>query len=1076
MKAPAALRLLFVLVVLTGPLALRWGGLGQQIWSVDEGSTYTMAQQILAGDVPYRDAADNRNPLLAYFKAGVFALAGDWNIAAVQIALSLLIGIAGLLLWGTARRAGDGPAGVAAALWFILLSFVYLSAFDIMAVHTGWLMLVLSCTGFWAFAAAWQQHRLHWAATAGAALGLAFLAKQPGLLDCGTLLVVCALVAGIEPERRRFALRAAALLAAGFAAVVGLALAYFWSHDAIRDFLLYSWTYNTRYYVPEIQLGERLLGARMPFVLAAQHAPAALLAGGAAAILLLSVAWRHLCSRPRSVPLLPWLILGWTASGIVSTALSGRTFDHYSLQVLPGLCLACGWITARLWERIGRWRDSRKSAAAWAGRVGLAAAAASLTVAAAERVRELRPDDGTAREIGEFVGRLTGPRERIFVWGYSPETYVFARRLPSTRFLYTNYLTGLIPWTNLDLLKDTAYAVIPGSWDDFWRDWAKHPPAAIVDTLGQRGYLKYPLQKQVRLWSEITAHYAEIGGEFARSRGYRIFVRADATAAGVWDPAWSESKEVALTGPAAGRRASDARVSVRVPAGTRQVEIYLDGRLYRQVACGDARTEEVIFTVRGEDLAGDAHELRAVARGEKVLASAPRSYRQDDSLPEAREQGGPPLLFDGREYPAAETEIIDGSPVRLLTPPYWDAHAPSRMVYPRPPDLAVLRLRYGVRAPAYAPEMHRKTDGVVVVANFWETNGTRTELFKRSLHPHANPLDRGTQTSLVSLPLGRDGQIELLITPGPMADATADWSYWESLEGERAPLRLKFQGRTVDAVTARADFGVSVMEYQGQPVAVAHAPAIFEFPFQPGMVELTGGIGLLDQAWTGPQQTIGAVFEVIHVHPDGRERVLMQRSLDPANFASDRGIVPFRLRLPGAEGRLRLVARSPDATKNAYCYTFWHDLTAHEFAASLRFGSREIFSTEVRAEYGVNNMEEDGQTVIMAHAPSRIVFPLTPAMRRLEGSFGMLARSYTDGKTTAGATFIIEVEDASGNLTELLRRTLDPMAVTDDRGAHGFSVTLPGAAGGRLVLRTEAGPSGSYSYAWSYWRDLRTSP
>ena len=62
--------------MIAATLLLRWPGLEKQIWNVDEAVTFTMTQQILAGEIPYPDAVDQRNPLAPYAQAVVFAVAG----------------------------------------------------------------------------------------------------------------------------------------------------------------------------------------------------------------------------------------------------------------------------------------------------------------------------------------------------------------------------------------------------------------------------------------------------------------------------------------------------------------------------------------------------------------------------------------------------------------------------------------------------------------------------------------------------------------------------------------------------------------------------------------------------------------------------------------------------------------------------------------------------------------------------------------------------------------------------------------------------------------------------------------
>ena len=1067
--SPRQLRIGFGLGLVAAALALRGPGLSRKVWSVDEGSTFTMAHQILHGGVPYLEAADNRNPLTACAKALVYAVAGDWNITAVHAAVALLLGLAAVLLWRTARRLGDEPAGVAAAVWFTLLSFVYLAVYDTMAAHTGWFLVFFSVLGVFAFARAWTAPGAWPALGAGAAFGFSCLAKQPALLDFGVVFVVMALGWWFEPARRRELFRTALGMVAGFAVPVALTVAWLGARGALHDFVLYSWTYNTKYYVPEIPRLQRLLAVQVPFRLALTNAPAALAAGVAGGVGLLALAFGGLRARPPRVNALPWLVLGWTASGLVSTALSGRTFDHYSMQLLAPLALACGWATARLVDMI---RRARRPLLVRGLITLIAGMALSLLWPAVQRARSFEPDDEAAVQMGEAVHALTGPEDRIFVWGYAPEMYVFARREPATRFLYTNYLTGLIPWTNLDPEKNTDYAVIPGAWDEFWSDWKAHPPEVIIDTLRLRGYLKYPLERQPALWPVVQRDYVEVNPSRFRHRGYRVFRRVSPVEARGLDPAWPVDAGIRLEGRRGGPPA-DRRFTVDAPSGTKSLELYFDGTLYRRVPVADPGEVEAVFTVLADRLTPGPHEVRAVAVGAHPAASRPYATFVGTEGGAAGTGGGPPLLFADRSIAALETETIDGSPIRLSPEGGWDAHAPSRLVYPRPPEMDQIVISYGIRAGAYGPAVPKKTDGYGVVVNFEDDNGENSRVFYRFLDPVKVGRDQGPQTDRVALPIGRRGRIILQMTTGPMNDPTADWTYWESIKGYRGPLAIQFRGQSVYPERSTAEMGAIPMTYRDLSVIVAHAPSIFEFPLQAGMVELSGSFGLLDTAWSGPEKTIGAVFEIEHLRPDGTRRMLLQRALDPAQYEVDRGVIPFRLKLPQpAEGKLRLITRSPDALKINYCYTFWHNLQAHEFAATLLFDGRKVMSLGARSDYGLSLQEEDGRTVLLAHAPSTIVFPLEPGMRHLHAGYGLLRGAFTAPHDTDGAVFVVEVDSASGGKTELFRKHLNPMHEGAHQVPQELALDLPERPGGRLILRTEPAPSGRLAYAWSYWRDL----
>lgn len=413
--------------------------------------TFTVAQQILAGAIPYRDAVDQRNPLVPYLQAAVFAVAGDWNLRAQHTALALMTGLTAVLLWLTARRLGEEATGVAGALWFTLLCIVLPSVRDTMPAHTAWYLIFFSSAGFWCLAQAWHSGRMTWATAAGAAFGLSFLAKQPGVLDFGVALVLGLLGAWACPDRRQKLAAQLAALLAGFAAPLLVTGIYFAAKGAWSDLVYYTWTYNNTLYVPEIPLLERWQTIRVPFVIAWEYHPTVVVTGVLAAVILLGRAPARLLRQPRNIDLPGWLILGWCASGLISTTLSGRGFTHYSIQLIPGLSLACGWITARLWAAGQSWSEPNRFHR-WLVRAAAALALGWLLCPLPGRIRAFDLPEPSADAVAALVRRHTGPQDRIFVWGYNPEIYALSQRLPATPFLYSTFLTGLIPWTNLDPL------------------------------------------------------------------------------------------------------------------------------------------------------------------------------------------------------------------------------------------------------------------------------------------------------------------------------------------------------------------------------------------------------------------------------------------------------------------------------------------------------------------------------------------------------------------------------------------------------------------------------------------------
>jgi len=1076
-RFPPFRRLGFAALLLLAALVLRWPALERQIWNLDEGSTITMAQMVLAGHVPYLEAADNRTPLVPYLKALILWVAGDWNVDAVHIGVALMLGLTAILLWQIARRLGQETAGVMAAIVFTWLSLGLLPAVDALTAHTGWFVIFFSSLGFWIFSHTVQRPSAKLAMAAGLAFGLSHLAKQPGLLDFGVCLILVLLLAAREPGARVRLTQTALPLLAGFLVPLGIMLAYFYHRGALADLILYAWTYNTKYYIPEVPLDGRLLAIRIPFELLLTRMPVILLLGLAAAAVLLRTALGGL-KRGAFAPTLPaWLILGWTASGLVSTTLSGRDFSHYSMQVLPGLSLACGWLLARLHEKARQWRTAGQLQRWRAWQLAAGLILASLAVPTLFWLRAIDTNDGITADIGRVVKANTQRSERIFVWGYVPEIHVFAERLPSTRFFYTVWVTGMIPWTNLDWMKDTTYAILPGTPGILRRDFERRPPAVVVDTLNTRGYAKYPLQKQTWLWETVQREFAEIAPDYTKPRGFRIYRRIAAAAYGQPFPVETTVDPAVTLKVVAQTRPETVPVSVDYPAGTTHVELYKDGELYRRIGCQPDQAGSVAFFVLGSDLPNGERKLQARATGQKNLASRLGTLVVDPTLPDVPPTG-PSLEFDGRKIPPLEATTLNGPVAPGSLPGTWDASTPSKLVYERPAGLYTLEFEYGMNDMVYREPEKWKTDGVEMVLQFEPADGgPPLTLFRRYLNPQVLGDDRGVQQARIVLPLNSPGRLVFFMSPGPLSDITSDQAYWKSIRGDGPPGGISFRDQHLHASHLEIPLGLQLAEAEGGEVVMAHAPSRMDFALQKGMHRLKGVIGLLPGAWTGPKKSAGAIFEVWHVPVTGDPRKLFERRLDPRNNPGERTALDFNLGLPYPnEGSVRLVTRPAHPQDNAFNYTYWGKLVAEEFSTSINTPAAKLSSVQAETIYGFSEMEEANRKIIFAHAPSRLVFPLPATGRRLSGSIGLLAEAYAGPDATAGGMFAVEWEDATGTRTLIWQKQLNPRDNPADRGFIPFAVDLPPGAAGRLVLRTAARPGEGPGRSWTFWHNLRLDP
>ncbi len=1071
-QKPVSAGIAFALFLIAATGLMRWPGMEKEFWNVDEAVTFTMARQILAGDIPYRDAVDQRNPLAPYLQAAVFGIAGKDNLKAQHLSLALLIGLSAIMLWRMTRHLLPDGTGISASLWFVLLCMVLPTVRDTMPAHTAWYLIFFSIAGFYGLARAWHSPRSGWALASGLAFSFSVLAKQPGLLDFGVALVLIVLGWLIQPDVRKRLIYLLGSLLIGFTLPLALTGVYFAAHGALQDLIYYTWTYNNTLYVPEVPLGERWQTIRVPFELAWKYHPLVPVIGVMAAVLLLGRVLQRTFRRPRQFDLPGWLILGWCASGLVSSTLSGRGFSHYSIQLIPGLSLACGWLTMRTIDAVRHWAGPngfRRGA-------GLATAAVLLVwllFPLSARLQALNLPDPGSDAITELVRRQSALSDRIFVWGYNPEIYATSGRLPATRFLYCTFLTGLIPWTNLDPLKNTDYAVVPGAWEDFLSDWNRHPPTLVADGRSQRGFLKYPLENQPLLWPLIERNYAQIEIEATAKLGFWLFRQLEQYTPGPI-PGGVVSGEIQLQViPSA--IGHTARVTVQAPTGTRYVELYLDGTLYRRLQCAPEAAVSASFFVLAVDRPDSVQRVQALAIGEHSNhLSAEQELGITGSVAVA---GGPPLFFSGKNIAALESSTINGNPIlpKKDAPEHWDAHPPSRLVYPWLEGMNSLAFAFGIEESALGKVPPNGTDGIEVIVQTEDLAGKITTVYRNYVDREIARRSKGRVVGFTPLPTGGTGRIILQMTPRPRFDVAFDWGYWLWLRADQSPIALLAGGSARLPVQVDSPSGLQQAEFNGQFITLAETPTSIDFLAAPDFSELSGSFGVLDRAWLSPATSGPVNFSIMLLRPDAQDVVLLERQLDSANLPDDRGSQVFKVALPQPlSGVLRLGIRAGDQSP---MQGFWSRLSATTINLSLKTPNGEIPPNErSRSDFGFNRTVEDGKPCLFAHANTTLVYPWREGLRHLTGEFGLIHGAYATGRSTDGVVFIIEIENADGERRELFRRHLAPVENAEDRGVQQLAIDLPAMPGGSIIVRTAAPPSGHLNNAWSYWRDLHAGP
>ena len=800
-RRPSAILLAVFAVLLGWIFFLRWPTLGVPLWNVDEAIHATVARTLLEGGVLYHDAVDQRTPLTYYAVALIFRVFGENNLWAVRAAVAALTAATafGLVLLG--RRAGRTAAGAWSALVFSALTTNLLYPADNFSASTEWFVIFFTTWGTWWFWRTLDRPGFVAPAITGGLFGLAVLSKQPALLDLGAPVLTLALLALTGRKPGGDAARAIAGIILGFLLVNAASCAWAALHGAFGEMLFYTCTYNLLYYGSDVTGLDRVAMAFVPFQRLATAYPlvlGALLAGAGG--LLFRVMQRR--PAPEEQAAQPWAfyLLAWGATSLAAAAASGRLFEHYFVQCLPAFSLAAGWLLAGAGALVARlWRREQRPAAGTAALVAVAAFVgltgfSLIAGPLASRGQADYPHDPGA-QAAVLIRQFTTPRERIFVWGYNADFYLYTNRKPASRFSYCSFQTGLIPWTNLAPGKDTTYAIVPGTLQTLLGELEARRPAIFVDcSAGRfRNFSKFPLSKFPALDSFVERDYVRVEwGRFV-PQGFRLYLirdsarRIPAKLAG--GPAGDPAAPELLGSPQAGPEPTPFVIVAGDPAGRLQrLELRVGDDVVDSASFQPIDKTTIEFAAPFDRL-GPGH-YRVTARA----ISANGRFRDSPALDVTCAAAAVPRerLADYR-LPCVTTALV---PLTVQSPfkPMIEEknghrllflHAPSVLHYPLPENVRRVQGGFGFREGAYAADNPSPTDGAEFQIELISARGERRVLYHRLLQPRDHPDDRPTQSFAAEVPPhAAGGRIEFVITTGPAGNGASDWTFWTDLQAD----------------------------------------------------------------------------------------------------------------------------------------------------------------------------------------------------------------------------------------------------------------------------------------------------
>lgn len=478
----------------------------------DEGYVAALAYRMIHGQwLPYVDGVSHRGPML-YYVAALWLHAFGVSLHAVRWLAFACSALVAVTLFVAGRAAGRPFVGAVAALVWTITSVGWdLLPGDGIALNgeliaNSFVLGALACLT----AALKERSRprppLLFASGTLASLGM--LTKQTAVLTLlpFTLWIVSAALARTEwPARERG--RWVLLFAGGVCLPLGVLGVRYLIAGELSTFYYYLVTYNREVYMAPFRDSSifETLGNSVGPVL-----PLASLAGALTIGFLVS-----LCKGRATVEALDKS--GFTAALLVGTVVFGLTvnapmrgFGHYYLSLFPWTALLAGDLLERavsapkhqVWPALGMLFALALAAHwGWSRQYGSRATESA----------RLPPLDPANTTLCQHLSARIKPWEPVFIWGFYAEAYVSCRASPATRYVYTTFPAGVVPWSESTLDQENARAV-PGSRDTLLKELELSKPRVIVDASGS--LMGRSIRRYARLADYLDRHYCPDGKLF----------------------------------------------------------------------------------------------------------------------------------------------------------------------------------------------------------------------------------------------------------------------------------------------------------------------------------------------------------------------------------------------------------------------------------------------------------------------------------------------------------------------------------------------------------------------------------
>jgi hypothetical protein len=452
----------------------------------DSGVFLYAGWRILNGEIPYRDIWDHKPPIIFFINSAGLALTNNsrWGVWWIELGALLLAAFFSFLI--VKKMFGYGPAILSLFLWLFTLVFIiqggnlteeYILPMQFIAL---WLIYDINKPNF----SFWRWFLV------GLIGAIAFFTKQTSI-GIWIAITIGLVYHRAKSKRRNQGIKELISIASGSSVIVAGLLFYFWIHGALPQFINAAFEYNIFYIANTKDLLSRLTPILIGIGFLTKPGLFQLGLFGCLFSVIMLVFKRN---SDWKIPFPIFICILDLPIEFIFLSLSGRTYAHYYMTLLPVLTLFAGLAFWLCMSTISRWGFQTIAKVILASGILFVFFWTSL---AGYHDHWTGYRNTTYAPLIESIISRTNQDDYVLVWGNEASINYYSQRRSPSRFVYLFplYQSGYV---NEQIIEEYLSSIL------------RNRPKLIIDLKDPGSpFLNLPLNNEIiqSQLDEIQTHY-----------------------------------------------------------------------------------------------------------------------------------------------------------------------------------------------------------------------------------------------------------------------------------------------------------------------------------------------------------------------------------------------------------------------------------------------------------------------------------------------------------------------------------------------------------------------------------------